>query len=72
MGNPPKDDNLTTPEWIPLKGTPYEQLRLERLSGNVSEFETPFGHRYRCVKENGVKQWFSFRTNRLMKRATRA
>jgi ssDNA-binding Zn-finger/Zn-ribbon topoisomerase 1 len=72
VGNPPKDENLTTPEWIPLKGTPYEQLRLERLSGNVSEFETPFGYRYRCVKENGVKQWFSFHTNQIMKRATRA
>ena len=72
MGNSPKDDKLTAPEWIPVKGTPYEQLRLERVSGNVSEFETPFGLRYRCVKENGVKQWFSFRTDQIMKRATRA
>ena len=60
------------PDWIPLKGTPYEQFRLARVFGNVSEFETPFGLRYRCVKENGVKQWFSFHTNQIMKRATRA
>jgi len=73
VGNPPKDDNLTTPEWIRLARLPYdERLRLTRMSGNVTEFETPLGYRYRCVKENGVKQWFSFHTNQIRKRATRA
>ena len=73
MGNPPKDDNLSTTEWTRLKGSPYdERLQLIRVFGNVSEFQTRLGYRYRCVKENGVKRWFSFRTNQHMKRATRA
>ena len=73
MGSVPKGDKLTTPEWIRLTTLPYdERLRLTRMSGNVTEFETPLGYRYRCVKENGVKQWFSFHTNQIRKRATRA
>ena len=73
MGKAPKDDNLSTSEWTPLKGSPYdENLRLTRVSGNVSEFESRLGYRYRCVMENGTKQWFSFRTNQFMRRATRA
>ena len=60
-------------EWRSLKGSPYdEELQLTRVSGNVSEFETRLGYRYRCVTEDGIKQWFSFRTNQIMKRATRA
>ena len=60
-------------EWRSLKGSPYdEELQLTRVSGNVSEFETRLGYRYRCVTEDGIKQWFSFRTNQVMKRATRA
>ena len=60
-------------EWIRLKGGPYdEELQLTRVSGNVSEFETRLGYRYRCVRENGAKQWFSFRKNHHMKGATRA
>ena len=37
-----------------------------------SEFETCRGRRYRCITEQGVKQWFSLRTNQPMKKATRA
>ena len=60
-------------EWRPLKGRPYdEELQLMSVSENVSEFQTRLGYRYRCVTEDGVKQWFSFRTNRRMKRVTRA
>ncbi len=71
VGNTPSDQR----EWTPLKGRPHdydEELHLMRVSGNVSEFENRTGKRYRCVIENGKKQWFTFRTNRLMKRATRA
>jgi hypothetical protein len=72
VGNSPEDDNPNMTEWTRLKGAPYdENLRLTRVSGNISEFETRLGYRYRCVRENGAKQWFSFRTNRIMKRATR-
>jgi hypothetical protein len=62
-------------EWTPLKGLPYEyhaELLLTHVSGNVSEFESRSGKRYRCIEENGKKQWFSFRANQIMKRATRA
>ena len=60
-------------EWTRLKASPYdERLQLIWVSGNVSEFETPLGYRYRCVKENSAKQWFSFRKNQHMKRVTRA
>ena len=71
MENAPKYDKR--PEWKRLRGRPYgEELHLTSVSGNVSEFETRLGYRYRCVKENSDQQWFSFRTNQLMKRATRA
>ena len=62
-------------DWTRLKGRPNhiaEELQLTRVSGNVSEFETRNGKRYRCIEENGNKQWFTFRTNQIMKRATRA
>ena len=62
-------------EWMPLKGRPYDyddELQLMTVSGNVLEFENPRGSRYRCVKEDGVKQWFTLRSNQPMKRATRA
>jgi hypothetical protein len=73
VGNAPKEDNLSMTEWTRLKASPYdERLQLIRVSGNVSEFETPLGYRYRCVKENSAKQWFSFRKNQHMKRVTRA
>jgi hypothetical protein len=73
VGNSPKDENQTMPEWTRLKGCPYdERLQLIWVSGNVSEFETRLGYRYRCVIENGARKWFSFRTNQPMKRATRA
>ena len=72
VGTSPKD-TWTMTDWKPLKGLPYdEELRLTSVSGNVSEFENRLGYRYRCVKENGVKQWFSFHTNQIKKRATRA
>jgi len=75
VGNAPKPDTRTIPEWTPLKGRPYDydvELQLTRVSGNVSEFENRAGKRYRSVIENGRRQWFSFRTNQIMKRATRA
>ena len=62
-------------EWTPLKSCPYDydqEMPLTRVLGNVSGFESRTGKRYRCVIENGRKQWFTFRTNRRMKRATRA
>ena len=37
-----------------------------------SRLENRMGHRYRCVKEDGIKRWFSFRANQRMKKATRA
>ena len=69
------DNHKPQLEWTPLKGIPYEyhtELRLTRVSGNLSEFESRTGKRYRRIEENGKKQWFSFRTNQIMKRATRA
>jgi hypothetical protein len=45
---------------------------LIRVSGNVSEFENRTGKRYRCVIEDRRKQWFTFHTNQIIKRATRA
>ena len=67
--------NHTMTDWTRLKGRPNhiaEELQLTRVSGNVREFETRNGKRYRCIEENGNKQWFTFRTNQIMKRATRA
>ena len=66
------DNHKPQLEWTPLKGVPYEYhagLRLTRVSGNLSEFESRTGKRYRRIEENGKKQWFSFRTNQIMKRA---
>jgi len=62
-------------DWTRLESRPNhtnEELRLTRVSGNVSEFENRSGCRYRCVTEGGVTQWFGSATNKLMKRATRA
>jgi len=42
------------------------------VSGNVSEFKTPLGDRYRCISDGKLMQWLSFRTNQYMKRVTRA
>lgn len=61
------------PEWEPLKGLPYdERLELTSVSGNVSEFVSPRGHRFRCVKDDKGTQWFTLPTNKWMKKATRA
>jgi len=46
--------------------------QLMTVSGNVWEFENRFGLRYRCIKEDGIMQWFLLRTNQPVKRTTRA
>ena len=65
----------TMTDWTRLESRPNhtnEELRLTRVSGNVSEFENRSGCRYRCVTEGGVTQWFGSPTNKVRKRATRA
>jgi hypothetical protein len=60
---------------MPLVGRPYhhdDELQLISVSGQVSEFENHLGRRYRCIKEDGMTQWFTLRTNQQMKRPTRA
>jgi len=62
-------------EWKPLKGHPFEnvkELQLMSVLGNVTEFESRIGKRYRRINQDGKTQWFSLWSNQIMKRATRA
>src|SRR5262245_8851099 len=62
------------PEWRPLKRHPFykeEELQLVSVLGNVSEFQSPTGRRYRRVTGENGTQWFSKPVQR-MRKATRA
>ena len=74
MRNAPKSDQPA--EWLPLKGRPFyhDELIPTSVLGNISEYETSNGHRYRRVEnEQGAANWFSLgKTNQRISRATRA
>jgi hypothetical protein len=63
-------------EWFPLKGRPFynvDELILTGVMGNVTEFETSNGHRYRRVENEEGVRWFSLATtNQWINKATRA